>query len=230
MLSMWQRRARQYRFQDGHRHDHRVGPDNCKVSSPEYRAQLDDEYVLITHSLGSRVTVDALQWMAEDINASALHDPAMDKLMKLVQHKRFTFFMLSNQLPLLQLGQAKPEVHGRIDKICGPGAPNSNERLLEETHLVAVSDPNDLFSYAISSRFLDDYMDSRICPTLTNVILNVAKVVNLFGVDFANPVAAHTEYDNDERIIGLITKGIGNNHVDPTVARRCNWLETLPEK
>ena len=138
--------------------------------------------------------------------------------------------MLSNQLPLLQLGQPPPVVHGRIDEICGPGAPRSSERLFGETHLVAVSDPNDLFSYAIPSRFLDDYLDSRLCPTLTNVILNVAKVQNLFGGEFANPLAAHTEYDNDDRVIGLITKGIGNNHVDPTITKRCSWLETVPEK
>ena len=71
-------------------------------------------------------------------------------------------------------------------------------------------------------------MDSRLCPTLTNVILNVAEVVNVFGTEFANPLTAHTEYDNDQRVIGLLTKGIGAGDVDPVVARRCTWLEAVP--
>ena len=88
----------------------------------------------------------------------------------------------------------------------------------------------DLFSYAIPPRFLDKYLDSRLCPTLTNVIINVAEVVDLFGGEFANPIAAHTEYDNDARVIGLISRGIGTGHTDPAIAGRCTWLEAVPER
>jgi hypothetical protein len=109
-----------------------------------------------------------------------------------------------------------------------PGVRDSGERMFRETRLVAFSDPNDLFSYAIPPRFLDEHIDSRICPTLTNIILNVAEVVNVFGGEFANPVSAHTGYDNDPRVIGLLTKGFGNSVVDPAVAGRCTWLEAVP--
>ncbi len=42
-------------------------------------------------------------------------------------------------------------------------------------------------------------------------------------------MAAHVNYDNDERVIGLLTKGIGEGDVDPLVQDRCQWLETIPE-
>ena len=56
----------------------------------------------------------------------------------------------------------------------------------------------------------------------------MAEVVNVFGTEFANPLTAHTEYDNDQRVIGLLTRGIGAGDVDPVVARRCTWLEAVP--
>lgn len=200
----------------------------CDSSKPEHRPKFEDEYVFITHSLGSRITVDALQWITEKANEASRDDPALRETMRRMQRKRVTVFMLSNQLPLLQLGQEPPAVRGRIYDICGPGAAKSGERLFGETHLVAFSDPNDLFSYAIPPRFLDEHLDSRLCPTLTNVVLNVAGVGEIFGGKFANPVAAHTEYDNDDRVIGLIIRGIGTGHEDPAVAGSCTWLESVP--
>ena len=140
------------------------GVQFCNGSDPRRRNEFDDEYVFITHSLGSRITVDALQWIAETATEKAKSDPDLRAVVRRLQEKRFTVFMLSNQLPLLQLGQSPPKVHGRIEDICGPGAPRADERLFGETHLVAFSDPNDLFSYAIPPRFIDEQMDSRLCP------------------------------------------------------------------
>ena len=204
------------------------GVHYCNSSAPGYRPQLDDEYVFITHSLGSRVTVDALQWIAELATAAAKDDPVLEEQIRRLRDKRFTVFMLSNQLPLLQMGQSQPAVHGRIDELCGAGATRPADRLFGETHLVAVSDPNDLFSYAIPPGFLEKYVDSRLCPTLTNVILNVAEVGTVLGGEFANPLAAHTEYDNDTRVLDIITGGIGAEHTAPLVTRRCTWLEVVP--
>jgi len=203
------------------------GVHYCDNSAPSYKAQFDDDYFFITHSIGSRVTVDSLQLIAELATTAAKNDPVLEAKMRRLREKRFTVFMLSNQLPLLQLGQPAPVVHGRIEELCSADATRPEDRLFKETHLVAFSDPNDILSYVIPPRFLDEQVDSRICPTLTNVVLNVAEVKNILGGDFANPLTAHTEYDNDERIIGIISRGIGNDQVDPRVARRCTWLETV---
>ncbi len=51
----------------------------------------------------------------------------------------------------------------------------------------AFSDPNDLLSYGIPPKFADDYMDSRICPRITNIILNVAQPLSLLGMGARSP-------------------------------------------
>jgi hypothetical protein len=200
------------------------GAARCGARGPESLARVGDDVVFITHSLGSRITADALQMIAEQ----ARQDPTLRQEVAALQDKRFTVFMLSNQLPLLQLGQPAPEVHGQTGAICVPGAPRAGERLFRETRFVAFSDPNDLFSYAVPPKYLDSYVDSRLCPTLTNVILNVADVSAVLGLaEFANPMAAHVEYDNDPRVVGLLAKGIGTEATDPLVKDRCEWLETV---
>jgi hypothetical protein len=201
-----------------------AGPAFCDGTSPENLDQLRDDYVFITHSLGSRITSDALQRIASEIKA----DPKFSDRVHILEEKTFPVFMLSNQLPLLQLGQAEPEVHGQIEEICRDGSPRAGERLFRQTRMIAFSDPNDLFSYAIPPKFLDQYIDSRLCPTLTNVVLNVADLANIFGVGIANPMAAHTEYDDDERVLGLMVHGIGSKDVAQTVADRCEWTEAVP--
>lgn len=199
----------------------------CDPLKENVYQNLNDRFVFITHSLGSRVTVDTMQRIA----TLARLDPRMEKCIEVLKQKEFTVFMLSNQLPLLQLGSPKPEVTGQIDAICSPTGTRSAERLFGGLKLVAFSDPNDLFSYTLPPRFLDEHLDSRICPSLTNVILNVAPVNDLFGLgEVANPMSAHISYDNDSRVIGLITRGIGGPDTDSEIKERCIWIEAVPEK
>lgn len=201
------------------------GESYCDAASADNLDQLQDDYVFITHSLGSRITADALQRIA----TLAQSIPVLADKFEILQNKRFNVFMLSNQLPLLQLGQEKPEISGQIGNICTVSGARYNERLFKETQFVAFSDPNDLFSYAIPPKFMDEYMDSRLCPSLTNVILNIAPITSLLGMgEFANPMTAHTNYDNDERVLGLLTRGIGHGDIDPLVKERCEWLEAIP--
>jgi hypothetical protein len=202
------------------------GQQGCNAYDKNFLVKLDDDYVFVTHSLGSRITIDALRRIAE----VAKEDVKLSKNLAELQHKKFTVFMLSNQLPLLQLGQLAPSVRGQIRDICSPNSTRSSERMFAELRIVAFSDPNDLMSYSIPPWFLDEYIDSRLCPTLTNVILNITPVIDLFGLgDVANPMSAHVSYDNDSRVIGIITKGIGVPGIDPDVAKNCTWLEVIPE-
>lgn len=137
--------------------------------------------------------------------------------------------MLSNQLPLLQMGQKKPEVTGRIREICHSNNVSTASKMFKETRLVAFSDPNDLLSYAIPQSFLEEHIDSRLCPSLTNVILNVAKVNTLLGGEFANPLTAHTEYDADATVVNLISYGIGPMRYESLLQDRCTYIETVSE-
>jgi len=201
------------------------GPQRCGREHPRYLAFLEDDYAFITHSLGSRIMTDALQALP-DVAEQA--DADVQERLTNILDRRLPVFMLSNQLPLLQLGQPPPGVYGQIDELCTEDFDPSTGRLFREIAIIAFSDPNDVMSYSIPQGYLDEHVDSRICPSLVNVVLNVAEVINLFGVgEFANPLTAHSGYDNDERVIGLITQGIGNEHVDPKVVERCEWIETF---
>ena len=79
-----------------------------------------------------------------------------------------------------------------------------------------------MLSYGISQDFVDNYIDSRICPSVTNVEINIADIISAFGVGVVNPVAAHTEYDNDNRVIQIIAKG--TKYLEDN-SSRCNFIK-----
>lgn len=89
------------------------------------------------------------------------------------------------------------------------------------------NDPNDILSYTIPPKFVEQYIDSRLCPSATNISINVAKTISLFGLgEFADPGKAHGGYDHDERVISLIAHGIGTDGTEEIVKERCTWMET----
>ena len=82
-------------------------------------------------------------------------------------------------------------------------------------------------SYPVPDKFADKYIESRLCPSVTNVTINVVGVKSLLGVgDVANPLSAHLGYAADERVGGLLAKGAGHPGVAPVVAERCTWSAT----
>ena len=97
-------------------------------------------------------------------------------------------------------------------------------------NIIAFSDPNDILSYPVPLDFASNSIDSRICPQVTNVSLNVATQKSLFdAASFANPLTAHSGYMEDDRVIDLIANGIKGGSLSPLIAERCKWLETVQE-
>jgi hypothetical protein len=183
-----------------------------------------DDFAFVTHSMGSQILVDALG------RASDLHAERDDGSSSALREKEIPVFMLANQLPLLQLGRDRPKVTGQIERYCTSEGAGYGDRLFNQVRIVAFSDPNDILSYAISPGFAEEYIDSRLCPKIVNVSLNVAEVVELFGLgEFANPADAHRGYDNDDRVIAIIAKGVGRPEASAVIQERCNWLETVSE-
>jgi hypothetical protein len=183
-----------------------------------------DDFVLVTHSLGSRATIDALQRLA---NIDFGTDPKVVAIADDFRQRKVQVFMLSNQLPLLESGREPQKVTGQQAAYCPAGAPKAGQRFFAETDLIAFSDPNDLMSYPIPDLFAERYVDSRLCPAVTSVTINVAPVSNVLGLGTAaNPLTAHIGYDADERVGGLIARGAGNPGVARIVAERCTWRET----
>ena len=127
---------------------------------------------------------------------------------------------------MLQLGREPPEVIGQQADYCKPGGSKYTSRMFAETSIVAISDPNDLLSYAIPREFSEKYLDSRLCINVTNININVARVFEAFGLGkVANPLEAHTGYINDDRVVALIARGIGNTSAAPIIKERCQLTE-----
>jgi len=188
-----------------------------------------DEIVFISHSLGSRIVIDGLTRIVSMLERpnqkSILH--TIDKTKReALQKKHVHIFLMSNQLPLLQLGRELPEITGQKTNYCMPNGSNYTSRLFAKTSIVAISDPNDLLSYAIPQDFTEKFLDSRLCINVTNVNINVASVFEAFGMGkIANPIEAHVGYSRDDRVVALIAEGIGNGHTAPIVKDRCEWTE-----
>jgi hypothetical protein len=201
----------------------------CNLTSPDiFNNAEKDDYIFISHSLGSRITIDAMQRLAGLLNNKEVQKeyPGMEKLHHAIQDKVITIYMLSNQLPLLQLGRSLPEVLNEHEKYCSPQGSNYAERFANQTHIVAFSDPNDMLSYAIPEGFKDKYLDSRMCTTVSNISLNIAHVVDMFGFsEVANPMEAHVGYDHDERVVSLLAHGLSDQNMAPIIKERCDWIE-----
>jgi hypothetical protein len=189
-----------------------------------------DSYAFISHSLGSRILTDAMQSVTAAValeqNGQAIDtsNNASDWLTAL-KKESLNIFMLSNQLPLLQLGRPAPEVTNQFDDYCTADGDRKNDRVFAKTNIVAFSDPNDILSWSVPPGYEDEYMDSRMCPVLTNVIINIAEVKSVFGIELAAAGEAHTGYDNDERVVKMIARGVSENRADPMINERCEWLE-----
>jgi len=188
----------------------------------------NDHYAFISHSLGSRIVIDGLQriaWLFGD-NQKRKEWAPTDKFVQAFRELRIPVFMLANQLPLLQLGRKLPDVAGESDAYCLAEGEHYDSRILSETDIIAFSDPNDLLSYAIPYGFTDSYIDSRLCVDATNININVANIIDVFGIGLTNPLEAHVAYRTDERVIALMVNGVGNENTSPIINERCRTLKT----
>lgn len=187
----------------------------------------NDSYAFVSHSLGSRITIDGLQRIAS-ILSDGENAPYYTAISNVLKNKHIPIYMMSNQLPMLQLGRSIPKNTNQQADYCQPGGAKYDERMMEKTNIIAFNDPNDLLSYTLPHDFVNKYLDSRLCVNVTNVNINVAKIYDAFGMGkLANPMDAHIGYDTDDRVIALIAKGIANERTAPIVNERCHWIKTI---
>ncbi len=205
-----------------------AGSAVCRMDKfEELRDFAEENLAFITHSLGSKILMDALIRTADrvsQIEKTAMGNPRCRRLVNKLQNRELTVYMLANQLPILQIGHPLPPVHNQIRSYCRPSGKNYGRRIFKGVNIVAFSDPNDILSYAIPQNFADKYIDSRICPRVTNVSVNVAPEISAFGIGVVNPVVAHTNYDRDEKVIGLITRGTWHFAQDKTLDGQCRFI------
>ena len=191
-----------------------------------------DDHFFVTHSLGSRITIDTIQNFASR-NTTPNQNLSQSEVAQKVREKEFTVFMMANQLPLLQMGRAAPDAPAKQDAYCSADGKYGDERVMKKMNIVAFSDPNDILSYPISVNFAQEYIDSRICPSVVNISLNIAPEKDVFGTfSFANPALAHNGYIEDDRVINLIANGMHRNTPSLLIEKSCKWMEIeeLPAK
>ena len=133
--------------------------------------------------------------------------------------------MPANQLPLLQSGLEPAGVQGAQPAFCRPEGADFANRPFQVTELIVFSDPNDLLSHPILYAFVRDHVDSRLRLKQVNVTINIAWVRLCSGLASSPTLTAHVDYDDDERVIGSITRGIGQPETAEVVKERCTWLE-----
>jgi hypothetical protein len=203
----------------------------CTPENPAFASRLDvDEFAFITHSLGSRITTDGLQRLTRVVEAAGADRPEIRRVTQSFQERDVKVFMLANQLPLLQSGLEPVSVQDQVSAFCQPEGADFASRVFKATELIAFSDPNDLLSYPIPDAFVRGHVDSRLCPKQVNVTINIAPVRSVLGLgEFANPLVAHSGYDDDERVIALITRGIGQPETAAVAEERCSWLEVAED-
>jgi len=202
----------------------------CSIDQQHVDQLPNDEYAIISHSLGSRIVIDGMKSIASRLGKSShsIPTPLEARFIDNFQQKEIPFYLMSNQLPLLEKGAERPEVVMQTDEYCFPGGDHYQDRLVKQTSIIAFSDPNDLLSYAIPQQFGEHRLDSRLCAEITNININVAHVIDLFGMGkFANPLTAHTGYDSDDRVVALIANGIGTQNTSDIVIDRCEWTQYI---
>lgn len=202
----------------------------CNATVSDYSEVLDDEFAFISHSMGSRIVTDSLQalvqWISDEQQINP-NNPDLEFFIDYMKNKRIPVYMLANQLPLLQLGRPIPEVTNQHDAYCLANGEHYDQRFVKELTVIAFSDPNDIVSYDVPPKFVDEFMDDRLCVNLINVTINVAHVVDLFGLGtYADPSDAHREYDNDDRVVGIIAHGLKQHQMAEIVRERCDYQET----
>lgn len=200
----------------------------CNLSVYDGIKDFNNENLLfITHSLGSKIVMDSLMETVDNVavaEKTAFKNAGHQQLIKQLQEKEITIFMLANQLPILQIGHPQPKVHNQINSYCTPQGKNYHNRIFKGVNIVAFSDPNDILSYAIPQEFVDKYIDSRICPRVTNVSVNVAPEISAFGLGIVDPISAHTDYDNSPKVINLITRGTYEFNQTPELKDNCHFV------
>jgi len=177
----------------------------------------DGEVVLVSFSLGSFVLLETLHEMEQQGGTDG--DAA-----RVLLAKMGNFFMLANQVPLLQLARLKSTTDksdaGPTSPPEAPEAPDVLARFLKQHEalmptaaamtvtagdprlpqfrVIAISDPNDLLSYPIPEYLVADH-------DVINITMSAAEWA--YGGILVNPIEAHAGYGEDADVIDLIING-----------------------
>jgi hypothetical protein len=155
--------------------------------------------VLVSESLGSKMTFDALNLMAQE-KGGVKAKRAGDSVVKRISY----LYMGANQLPLLTLADRAAQAaligdDGRRGDALSEFLDRQPRSLVPQITVVAFTDPNDLLSY----RLLPKQYGSK--AAIANVLVSNDKTY--FGY-LENPYTAHTTYLENNDVTKAIVCGI----------------------
>jgi ABC-type amino acid transport substrate-binding protein len=167
---------------------------NAKERCADLSVPEDTGLAIVTRSLGSKITFDAISELRGD-------DPAAAEQLAA---KTTGVYFLANQLPLLELAE---EGRSRVFDLSAVSTVLQNfvalrarraDAVAPTIEFVAISDPNDLLSYALPPTKIDG-------AHLVNVSARIGREFGLGIV--ANPLQAHTGHTDNAQVRGLLING-----------------------
>jgi hypothetical protein len=154
---------------------------------------------IISESLGSKIAIDALEEIESPENAK--------EFAKDVRSHIHAFYLLANQIPILNLGardsNGNPDIYQHLKTFANKRNAQRRSKNLSDTplHVVAFSNPSDLFSYVLPTNAVP-----REDAIISNVV--ISNDCTYLGV-FENPANAHTQYIQNNPVANAIAKGSG---------------------
>jgi hypothetical protein len=153
---------------------------------------------VISESLGSKIVVDSLQEFESRHQTREFAQKTRGNI--------HTLFLLANQIPILNLGVGAPTGgpahYQHLEEFAVARNAFRNPRLPDvPLHVVAFSDPNDIFSYQLAANAI-----SHQNAIISNVVVSNDHTV--FGL-YENPDNAHTCYIQNSPVANAIAHGSG---------------------
>ena len=178
----------------------------------------NDQFVIITHSLGSKLTYDSLNVLS-DYYAAASKQHAQE--FTNLAARTMYMVMLANQIPLLRLGESEASISRtrrsraveRFLQVQQQAVKNKGDDrpLLVETNILrilTVTDPNDLLSYPLERTNLTSNPTTKI--EFGNVF--TCNTPALLGW-VAHPLKAHEGYFTNKKLVQLLINGVSKKKV-----------------
>lgn len=166
-----------------------------------------DRVSVVALSLGSTIVFDCLRKMSSsdyDLLSPVYGRcpiPGFDARIAALSARRHTVFLLANQLALLDLARATPPV----PPPAAIGGDDADPAPDWHVDLVAISDPNDLLSYALTDETVERCRCSHIDVRIANVFTTIATQA-LVGM-LADPIQAHAGHAERQVVIDLMVFG-----------------------
>ena len=167
----------------------------------------NDLFVIVTHSLGSKLTFDCLNLLREQLDRADKQQAAA--LTNLATRTSY-LIMLANQVPLLRLGETnvvadhplepKPSAVQKFVDMRQHGGKAPGQ--IPPLKIMAVTDPNDLLSYPL--RRSDLVTGDQDSIDFGNIFICNAPA---FLGWIANPLDAHEDYFNNPKLVKLLLRG-----------------------